>query len=313
MSINGDIVERQTRKSLDRAKTNGLCKVVFGDYGTGKSHYLRLVTNVAIQAGWVVSYLEFDPKAVDPAKPHLIYREIMAKLRFPKREDGTFSLNFGDFIKETRKRWIELRDLPYLKKNPWYRYGLETLKFFPHNEDPDYVSACDWLAGQPVQITGAGSIRSLARETNINPRIIPNMPKVRETGEIYVFHLIVFNELCRALGYKGLLVVLDEAEHVRGYSVRRRERANNLLDLLSRSAHVPIGEGSPILNDHGYEFPEFWNRGPHFGIFVGLTEGNTFADRSLSLRDACVFLHSESDRINSMSRLLLIFGVTIRP
>ena len=297
MSIEGDVVERKTRYNLDRANISGLCKVVFGDYGSGKSHYLHLVMNIALQAGWVVSYLEFDPKAVDPAKPHLVYREIISKLKFPKREDGTASQNFRDFIKEIKKRWMDVRDLPYLKKNPWYRYGLETLKFFPHNDDPDYASACDWLAGQPVQITGPGSMRSLTKQTNINPRLIPNMPKVRETGEIYAYHLVVFNQICQALGYNGLLIILDEAEHVRGYSVRRRERANNFLDLLSRSSHLPTVDSPPILNDHGYEFPKFWNHGPHFGLYVGLTEGNTFEDTSLSLRDACVFLHSESDRI----------------
>ena len=297
MSIGGKQVVSEARNSLANSENLGLCKVVFGNYGTGKSHYLQLVKAIAQQSGWVVSYLEFDPKAVDPAKPHLVYREVMAKLEFPEREDGTVSHGFRGLIKEIRKNWQSIRDLPYLKKNPWFRYALETLQFYPHNDDSDYVSACDWLAGQPVLITGSGSIRTLARGTNINPRVIPNMPKVRETGEIYVYHLIVINEICKALGYKGLLIILDEAEHVRGYSVLRKERANNLFELLARSAHLPLGEGSPVLNDHGYEFPEYWNNGPHFSLYVGLTEGNIFEDETLSLRDACVFLHSEEDQI----------------
>lgn len=297
MSIGGDQVVSGVKASLKNAKNHGLCKVVFGNYGTGKSHYLHLVNAIAQQSGWVVSYLEFDPKAVDPAKPHLVYREIMARLKFPEREDGTATLGFRGLVKEIRKNWQSVRDLPYLKKNRWFRNGLGTLQFYPHNDNPDYVSACDWLAGQPVSITGPGSIRALARGTNINPRAIPNMPKVRETGEIYAFHLVVVNEICKALGYKGLLVILDEAEHVRGYSVPRKKRANNFFELLARSAHLPLGEGSPVLNDHDFEFPEFWNYGPHFGLFVGLTEGNTFEDESLSLRDACVFLHSEEDKI----------------
>ena len=120
---------------------------------------------------------------------------------------------------------------------------------------------------------------------------------MRETSEIYVYNLVVLNEICKALGYKGLLIILDEAEHVRGFSVLRKERANNLFELLARSAHLPLGEGSPVLNDHDYEFPEYWNNGPHFSLYVGLTEGNTFEDETLSLRDACVFLHSKEDQI----------------
>ena len=297
MSIGGEQVSDEVRSSLNNIDSHGLCKVVFGNYGTGKSHYLHLVRSIALESGWVVSYLEFDPKAVDPAKPHLVYREIMSKLKFPEREDGTVTQGFRGLVKEIRKKWPTIRDQPYFKKNPWFRYGLETLQFYPHNEEQEYISACSWLAGQYVSITGPGSIRTLARGTNVKPMTIPNMPKIKETGEIYVFHLIVVNEICNALGYKGFLIILDEAEHVCGYNVTRKERANNFFDLLARSAHLPLGEGSPVLNDHGHDFPRFWDNGPHFGLYVGLTEGDIFENAYISLRDACVFLHTEGDQI----------------
>jgi len=301
LSIGGDIVKREVLQCLETSRQKGLCKVVFGNYGTGKSHYLHLVSVTARRSGWLVSYLEFDPKAVDPAKPHLVYREIMNRLRFPEREDGSKSAGFHDLIKEIRQKWDQIRDLPLFKKSPWFRCGIEVLRFSPHNDDPDYVSACGWLAGQNVPITGPGSIRALAHETtNINPKLIPNMPKVRETAEIYVFHLAVVNEIARALGYKGLLIILDEAEHVRGYNVRRKERANNFFELLARTAHPPLKDagGAPVLNDHGIDLPRYWANGPHFGLYVGLTEGDTFQFVSDSLRDACVFLHEESDMVS---------------
>lgn len=298
MSIGGESIHAVVSSCLQRQPSSGLCKVVFGDYGTGKSHYLHLASVIARKSGWVVSYLEFDPKAVDPANPYLVYREIMSKLKFPEREDGTASQGFRDLIKEIRNKWEAVRDLPLLKASPWFRYGLEALRFFPHNDAPDYVSGCDWLAGKSVPITGPGSIRLLARNTNINPKLIPPMPKTRETAEIYVFHLIVINEICKALGYRGLLIILDEAEHVRGYNVRRKERANNFFDLLARAAHLPLQDGAPVLNDHGHQLPEYWSSGPHFGLYVGLTEGQTFEDDSLSLRDACVFLHNPEDRVS---------------
>ena len=300
MSIGGNKILQDVNKLLSRASKHGICKVVFGNYGTGKSHYLHLVSVVARQSGWIVSYLEFDPKAVDPAKPHLVYREIMARLRFPEREDGSQSKNFHDFVKEIRGHWRKVRDLPLLKKSPWFKYGLETLLFYPHNEDQDYMAGCGWLAGQNIPITGPGSIRSLARSTtNIKPMSIPNMPKVRDTSEIYVFHLAVVNEICTALGYKGLLIILDEAEHVRGYNVLRKNRANHFFELLSRSAHVPHhdSEKMPPADTFGFRLPRYWETGPHFALFVGLTEGDTFQDTSLSLRDACVFLHEKSDMI----------------
>ncbi|BCG47914.1 hypothetical protein GEOBRER4_n2765 [Citrifermentans bremense] len=300
MSIGGEAIEREVHDSLVCAQKDGACRVVFGDYGTGKSHYLHIVSTVARRSGWVVSYLEFDPKAVDPAKPHLVYREIMSKLQIPKRDDGTGADGFFGLIGEIRKNWDKVRDLPLFKRSPWFKYGLETLRFFPHNDHPDYISGCNWLAGQNVPVTGPGSIRELARgTTNINPKLLPNMPKVRDTAEIYVFHLAVVNQIAQALGYQGLLIVLDEAEHVRGYSVRRKERANNFFDMLARAAHPPLEDKSeiPILNDHGFELPRYWESGPHFALYIGLTEADTFAHSFLSLRDACAFLHNERDMV----------------
>ncbi|MBV5330376.1 MAG: DUF2791 family P-loop domain-containing protein [Chlorobium sp.] len=304
MSISGDTIFQEVNESLTAAPENGLCKVVFGNYGTGKSHYLHLVSFIARQSGWLVSFLEFDPKAVDPARPHLVYREIMARLRFPEREDGTQAKSFHDFVKEIRSHWQIVRDLPLLKQSPWFKYGLETLLFYPHNEDQNYMDGCGWLAGQNIPITGPGSIRNLARgTTNIKPMSIPNMPKKGDTSEIYVFHLAVVNEICKALGYKGLLIIFDEAEHVRGYNVSRKNRANHFFEFLARSAHLPltISEKMSPGHDFGVRISQYWENAPHFALFVGLTEGDTFQDRSLSLRDACAFLHEPQDMIRLQS------------
>ena len=109
---------------------------------------------------------------------------------------------------------------------------------------------------------------------------------------------MVLDEICRALGYKGLAIILDEAEHVRGYNVTRRERANVFFDLLARAAHRPVlNDTPPERNGHEIVIPEFWKSGPHFSLFVGLTEGDIFGDPDMALREACVFLHTETDRV----------------
>lgn len=78
----------------------------------------------------------------------------------------------------------------------------------------------------------------------------------------------------------------------------RQDRANNFFDILARCAHRPVvDDAPPLLNDHGLSLPDFWRRGPHFGLLVGLTEGDTFSNPALSLREACAFLFSESDKV----------------
>lgn len=292
LSIDGPQMAERIRNWLAVAHSEGLSKVVFGDYGSGKSHYLRLVQAAALNAGWVVSYVEFDPKEADPAKPFLVYRALMTNLHFPPRDDGSQSLNFYDLIREIRNRWTEVSSGKYYKASPWFRAVLPVLRHFPHLSSPNYFGACNFLSGNPFNTV---ILRTMARQVG-SIEFAPAMPRNSETAEIYVFHLVLMNEICRALGYEGLLLIVDEAEHVRGFTDRRQHRANNLFDLLARSAHRPLrGAPPPFLNEHGHVLPAYWKEGPHFGLVVGLTEGDTFSDRSLPLREACVFLHEETD------------------
>lgn len=295
LSIDGEHASKEIHLWLDAAPHAGLCKVIFGDYGTGKSHRLRMIEAVALNSGWVVSFVEFDPKQADPAKPHLIYRALMSNLKFPPRTDGQQSSGFIDLVREVRNSWNRVSIGTYFENSPWFRPTLEAARYFSHSTDRDYLDVLDWLAGQPVSYP---SVKNVIKKAGGRVEYPPALPRVKETAEIYVYHLAVVHELCKALGYKGLLLILDEAEHVRGYNVRRRERANNFFDILSRSAHKPVpGDSPPIGNDHGYALPKYWKEGPLFGLVVGLTEGNTFVDPSLSIREACVFLHKESDRV----------------
>lgn len=295
ISIGGEEAARQCRAWLDAAPESGLCKVFFGDYGSGKSHHLRLCEAVALKNGWVVSFVEFDPKQADPAKPHLVYRAITSNLKFPERENGDRVNNLYDLVGEIRAGYDAVQKCRYLSKSQWFAPTLAALRFFSHDADPQYREVIDWLGGQPVLY---GLMKAYLKSSGAPIVPPPSMPRAKETAEIYVFHLVVLNEICKALGYKGLLLILDEAEHVRGYNVRRRERANNFLDLLARSARPPLEyASSPYRNEHNHRLPRYWQHGPHFGLLVGLTEGDTFSDESVPLQEACLFLYDEDDAV----------------
>lgn len=295
-TMSGAALTREIRSALNGARTEGLSKVVLGHYGTGKTHYLQVVRATALKSGWVVSFVEFDPKAADPAKPHLVYRHIMTSLEFPPREDGTVARGFVGFVKEARAHWHSkgLRHLPSLKENPWFTGGLATLLAHNHDEEDErYVAGCGWLAGDKQ----LSSIRSLAKDAGMKTKV-PIMPASRESAEIYAFHLVVVNEILQKLGYKGLLLILDEAEHVRGYNVRRQARANHFFDYLARGALPPMNlDDVPALNEHGYRLPQFWKQGPHFGLYVGLTPFSGVPQT----REECIFIRSPDDVILTRS------------
>lgn len=293
LSVGGAELAARVDKWLHDAPAKGLCKVIFGDYGYGKTHHLRMMEALALKAGWVVSFVEFDPKQADPAKPHLVYAAIMAALRFPKRVDGSQARGFYDFVGEVRQHWAQVSDAPQLRASPWFDRAFEVLRRHPHDLDSTYIEAVAWLSGQIQQ---QGAIRGLAQAVRL--KAPGAMPKMLESSEIYVHHLVVMNEMCRRLGYRGLLILLDEAEHVRGFTVNRKERAGSFFDALAQSAHAPNPTlPPPPRNAHGADLPPYWKQGPHFGLVVALTEGEIFASHHDDFREACVFLHDESDMV----------------
>jgi hypothetical protein len=141
-----------------------------------------------------------------------------------------------------------------------------------------------------------GAIRSLSWNAG-HRRKIPGMPQTKDNGLIYAFHLVVVHEVLKALGYKGLALVIDEAEHVRTYSFNRYIRANNFFDIIARCAHKPRAKLRRPDCDFEYEFaiPEFWKEGPHFALFVGLTEGADTQDLKRKAGELSVLIHEEGD------------------
>lgn len=292
LTIGGSAASTDIGDLLDSKAQGGLCRLFMGYYGSGKSHHLQLVKAVALSGGWVTASIELDPKAADPAKPSTVYQALMSGLEFPEKVDGSKSADFMDLVKEIRDNWDRIRSLPYFSASPWFTYGLQALLYTSHRPDePSYVSAVSWLQGQVKQI---GAIRSLCWNAG-DRRNIPSMPQTKDNGLIYAFHLVVVNEVLKALGYKGLALIIDEAEHVRSYSFNRYIRANNFFDIIARSAHRPLPRLKKPDCDYEYEIPAFWKEGPHFALFVGLTEGEDTQDLKRKTGELSVLIHDEKD------------------
>lgn len=293
LTIGGNEASDTIRCVLRDSPESGACRVFMGYYGSGKSHHLRLVKAIALREGWVTASLELDPKAADPSKPSSLYRALLTSLEFPLRTDGTRSEDFFDFVKEIRDNWTKVRSLKYFSCSPWFSRGLDALQYLSHRrDDPQYVSAVSWLAGQVTQIS---AIRSVTWRAGFR-QSIPTMPQSKDTGLLYAFHLVVINEVLKALGYRGLAVIIDEVEHVRTYSANRYLRANNLFDVLARCAHRPRNDlRDPWCDYDMSEVPPFWREGPHFGLFVGLTEGDDTRDLKRKAGEMSVLIHSQDD------------------
>ena len=293
LTIGGAAVSNVICSLLQDAPKTGASRIFTGYYGSGKSHHLRLVKAIALREGWVTASLELDPKAADPAKPSSVYPELLAGLEFPMRRDGTRSEDFFDLIKEIRDNWTKVQSLNYFRRSPWFSKGLLALQYLSHRrDDPYYVSAVSWLAGQVKQIR---AIRSISWRAGYRGPI-RNMPQSKDTGLLYAYHLVVLHEAIQSLGYRGLAIIIDEADHVRAYSANRYSRANNFFDILARCAHPPRKDLCDPHCDHDVsELPPFWREGPHFCLFVGLTEGEDTEKLRRKGGEMSVLIHSPDD------------------
>jgi hypothetical protein len=291
LTIGGEPLSAEIGEALADASKKGLCRVYMGYYGSGKSHHLALVKAIALRDGWVTASVELDPKAADPAKPSTVYQSLIAGLTFPMRADGSRSIDFFDLIKEVRDNWPKIRDLSYFKRSPWFSLGMEALLYLSHRrDDADYVAAVSWLSGQIKQIS---AIRSLAWHANRTK--IPPLPQLKDTGLIYAYQLVVLHQIVKALGYKGLALIIDEAEHVRSYSLNRYVRANNFFDIIARCAHRPRTDLRAPTCDHDVDLPAFWREGPHFALFVGLTDSDDGLDAKSKISEMSVLIHDAKD------------------
>ena len=296
LTIGGDRISDELRGLLRQAPRSGACRIFMGYYGSGKSHHLKLVKAIALREGWVTASIELDPKAADPAKPFSVYQELITGLEFPMRSDGTRNADFFDLIKEVRDNWIEIRSLKYFRSSPWFGNGLEALQYLAHRrDDQEYSSAVNWLAGQVKLIS---AIRKVTWREGYRGKI-PTMPQTKDTGLIYAFHLVVLHEVLQALGYRGLALIIDEAEHVRAYSINRYLRANNFFDILARCAHPPRKDLKQPNCDYDLTgVPPFWREGPHFGLFAGLTEGEDTQDLKRKAGEMSVLIHSPDEVVH---------------
>jgi hypothetical protein len=217
----------------------------------------------------------------------------MAGLEFPERADGRRSGDFLDLVEEIRRQWDKIRGLPYFKRSLWFSRSLAMLVQHAHRrDDADYCSAVGWLAGQVTQLE---PITTLKKRVGYRDAI-PMMPQVKDNGQIFAFHLVVLHEVLRALGYRGLALIMDEAEHVRGYAAPRYEKASNFFDILSRCAHRPHDSLKEPHTDYAnLNVPSFWREGPHFALFVGLTEADDEQDPRWKAQEMSVLVHSPED------------------
>ncbi len=192
----------------------GGVRVVLGDYGAGKTHFLEMAELMALREGFLATRVTLDSKEVPPARPRRIYHQLARGIRYPDGPD-TEPLGLKPLLTKAAEndRLIgRLNDRkgkdyhPYLGPALYYGSVLSSLE-----QTGDLLEKLlDWIEGSEV----AGNVeleKELRQATGGRVRLYA-LKDFRTVTHLYTLILGGIAEIARQVGYKGLAVMVDEAE-----------------------------------------------------------------------------------------------------
>ena len=218
-------------------------RFIIGRYGSGKTFFLQALRNYALDRDYICADVDLSPDKKltgSTGVGRAAYRELMQRLSTKLRPDG-------GALEPLIQKWIDkiqtetiqsgyLQDEPdFASRVEWkihevlggmkeYVHGFDFAavlshyyKAFMQGDDEKKNAALRWIRGEYTTRTEAKHLLSVGEIV---------------TDESWYDHLKLFAVFCAALGYKGLLVFVDEGVNLYKIS-NRRSRENNYEKLLA--------------------------------------------------------------------------------
>lgn len=207
-------------------------RVVWGDYGTGKTHLLEVAEQMALEANFLVSRVTLDPSEVPPSHPQRLYRALAEHLRTPgELEPGLEPLIRRLAASDDHRLPSGARASRFL--SPYaYAAWLEDARTLDWAHDYAHGYAVDPHEGR-YRLDRCGW-----------PGLPPlTLSDYRTYGRVYV-HL-VGNIACwaRDAGFAGLVVLFDEVEFVGACDREHLEFAREVLSHYAAAVLEPAELG----------------------------------------------------------------------
>jgi len=220
-------------------------KLVVGDYGSGKSHFLYCVRDRAWQRNFAVSKVDLSPKESPYDDQRRVYAAVASALIWHELgEVGEDEQGLGRFLEGTLRRLTSASGLDLgdegVEELPEVRALLQTVAMTPidslsyHKAIQGYLLALlrgqerrqealqRWLHGEEVSPEDTRDLRSIGVTEKINKNNAFKM----------------LRSLCqtvRALGYTGLALLFDEGDRMLSIGGKAEKTAtDNLREVIDR-------------------------------------------------------------------------------
>ncbi len=250
---NERLIEGVKRHHLSGIGDRGIIRFISGSWGAGKTHFFRLLREVAFQNDCLVSNVELDVNSAPLNKFEKVFYAIVRQVSTPSyyAENAiSETAPFGTVIREslayfaTGNRMVgaEITYEQYAKASEalmanhaididFKKMVQEYWKtFLPESAEP---SITEQTRGEIVQwFSGEGTVGSYRKRFGVS-KIVS-----KDNAKVMLQSLAGF---VRLSGYRGLLILFDEAEQA--YSVMRKsalkDAHNNLLSLINNIEALP--------------------------------------------------------------------------
>ncbi len=258
-------------------------KLIVGDFGSGKTHFLRQFMEIASDVGCVVSYVPLA-KALDFTKTLTIYREVVDALVLPGQPGHGIERLIEGCIDRIKRQapgpaladqvldgWIAGIALAEIDL-PSFRRVLKTaFEAYLSNDVLTREAAFRWLGGDV-------SNRDVAKRLAVSP--VPGA----EQNQHGLRSLLSLFQFIKHAGFQGTVVGFDEAEQSLDVVKARRDRVHSLLQSminalsdLQHGAALLLYAVTPPIVEGMDAFAALQQRIADPGAHMGFFDGNTSA------------------------------------
>jgi hypothetical protein len=250
---NEKLMEGIKKRHLDSITEQGIIRFVSGSWGAGKTHFFRQLREVSFQNDLLVSSVELGVNSAALNKFDSIFSAIVRQVATPSFYASSAPLEvapFGIVVRESLA-WLATgkREIPNEISYEQFSKALDILMsdhgididfkkmiqeywktFLPESADPVVIAQ---TRGEILQwFNGEGAIGTFRKRFGVSKVVN------KENAKLILQSLARF---VRLSGYRGLIILFDEAEQA--YSVMRksalRDAHNNLLSLINNIESLP--------------------------------------------------------------------------
>ena len=233
-------------------------RFLVASYGGGKTHFLTLVKNRAINNNFVVSYIELQSREAPFDKFEIIFSKLIRQLNTSDGKGASIILDkWVRSFNFYRASNIE-RELCNISSSIDFRNALRKYLELAAVNTPESLrikqDVIAWLQGDPLQ-------SSILRQIGIRNRI-----SINNVSEIFSS----FINLLKSIGYNGLMLLLDEAEAITSLTISKQRKAanENLRKLLdntdnNRGLYILFATTPTFMKDPergARSYPALWDR-----------------------------------------------------